>query len=187
MVMGLEWWASGHTFKQDMRVLGLDAYDAILGYDWLRRHSPMQCDLDSKILSFEDQRKRVQLCGIAGQQGEVLEVTSMQLEKWVKGNDIWALALLETTSDSGPVISDTQLQQLLQEFQDIFATPTDLPPSRPFDHHIPLIPGSIPVNSRPYRYSPFHKTEIEKQVAQLLENGLIVPSVSPVLLPHQCS
>lgn len=183
MVMGLEWWASGHTFKQDMRVLGLDAYDAILGYDWLRRHSPMQCDWDSKILSFEDQRKRVQLCGIAGQQGEVLEVTSMQLEKWVKGNDIWALALLETTSDSGPVISDTQLQQLLQEFQDIFATPTDLPPSRPFDHHIPLIPGSIPVNSRPYRYSPFHKTEIEKQVAQLLENGLIVPSVSPFASP----
>jgi hypothetical protein len=34
------------------------------------------------------------------------------------------------------------------------------------------------VNSRPYRYSPFHKDEIERQVNALLEVGLITPSVS---------
>jgi hypothetical protein len=39
------------------------------------------------------------------------------------------------------------------------------------------------VNSRPYRYSPFHKNEIEKQVKALLESGLIVPSVSPFASP----
>jgi hypothetical protein len=44
MVRSLEWWANGHTYQSDMRVLGLGAYDAILGYDWLRRHNPMQCD-----------------------------------------------------------------------------------------------------------------------------------------------
>jgi hypothetical protein len=42
------------------------------------------------------------------------------------------------------------------------------------------------VNARPYRYSPLHKDEIERQVAELLKAGLIVPSVSsfasPVLL-----
>lgn len=42
------------------------------------------------------------------------------------------------------------------------------------------------MNSRPYRYSPFHKDEIEKQVKYILDVGLIVPSVilfaSPVLL-----
>jgi hypothetical protein len=35
------------------------------------------------------------------------------------------------------------------------------------------------VNSIPYRYSPFHKDEIERQVNALLEAGLITPSVSP--------
>jgi hypothetical protein len=54
-----------------------------------------------------------------------------------------------------------------------------LRPPRQYDHHIPLIPRSMPVNARPYRYSHFHKNEIEKQVVSLLEYGLIVPSVSP--------
>jgi hypothetical protein len=40
------------------------------------------------------------------------------------------------------------------------------------------MPGSIPVNARPYRYSPLHKDEIKRQVAELLKAGLIVPSVS---------
>jgi hypothetical protein len=39
------------------------------------------------------------------------------------------------------------------------------------------------VNSRPYRYSPHHKTEIEKQVSELLVAGSIVPSVSPFASP----
>jgi hypothetical protein len=54
---------------------------------------------------------------------------------------------------------------------------------RPFDHHIPLIPGSVPINAKPYRYSPFHKSEIERQVSELLKAGLIVPSVSPFASP----
>lgn len=61
--------------------------------------------------------------------------------------------------------------------------PTQLPPSRLYDHHIPILPGSTPVNSRPYRYSLLHKTEIEKQVSELLAAGLIVPSVSSLASP----
>lgn len=58
----------------------------------------------------------------------------------------------------------------------MFAVPTGLPPIKPYDHHIPLLPGSIPVNSRPYRYSPAHKTEFEKQVSELLVARLDSPS-----------
>lgn len=50
-----------------------------------------------------------------------------------------------------------QLQELLSEFSDVFEDPKALPPVRVFDHVVPLLPGAIPVNSRPYRYSPFHK------------------------------
>jgi hypothetical protein len=39
------------------------------------------------------------------------------------------------------------------------------------------------VNSRPYRYSPLHKNEIEKQVKELLEAGLITHSTSPFASP----
>jgi hypothetical protein len=48
------------------------------------------------------------------------------------------------------------------------------------------LPGSVPVNSKPYHYSPHHKSEIEQQVQELLQAGLIThshnPFASPVLL-----
>jgi hypothetical protein len=54
MVKAMEWWANGHTYVSDMRVLELGAYDAILGYDWLKGHSPMHCDWEKKVISFVD-------------------------------------------------------------------------------------------------------------------------------------
>lgn len=48
----LEWWVDGHTMHADMRVLELGAYDAILGYDWLKEHSPMICSWDVQTLEF---------------------------------------------------------------------------------------------------------------------------------------
>jgi hypothetical protein len=92
-------------------------------------------------------------------------------------------ALLEEVTAASSNDIHTDLQGLLREFMDIFEAPTILPPSRPFDHHIPLLPKSIPVNARPYKYSPHHKTEIERQVADLLKSSLITPSVSPFASP----
>lgn len=61
--------------------------------------------------------------------------------------------------------------------------PTELPPRRDCDHHIPLIPGAQPVNIHPYRHKPNHKSEIEVQVADLLRSGVIQKSSSPFSSP----
>jgi hypothetical protein len=50
----LEWWANGYTLQTNMRVLHLEAYDAILGYDWLKAHSPMKCHWEERTMEFED-------------------------------------------------------------------------------------------------------------------------------------
>lgn len=42
-----------------------------------------------------------------------------------------------------------------------------------------MIPGAKPVNIRPYRYSPQQKTEIEKQIKEMLKTGVISHSSSP--------
>lgn len=59
-------------------------------------------------------------------------------------------------------------------------------PLRECDHQIPLVPGAQPVNVKPYRYPPRLKDEIEKQVADMLHQGVIQKSTSafasPVLL-----
>jgi hypothetical protein len=56
------------------------------------------------------------------------------------------------------------IRPLLDEYKDLFAEPTSLPPSRACDHQIPLILGAQPIFIRPYRYPPKLKDEIERQV-----------------------
>lgn len=65
----------------------------------------------------------------------------------------------------------------------MFAKPTGLPPKRHINHAIPLIPGAQPFRLRPYKYTPAQKDEIEKQVSELLQNGLIKESSSPFASP----
>lgn len=75
------------------------------------------------------------------------------------------------------------IQQLIDSNADLFAEPSSLPPRCEVDHQIPLLPGSQPVNVRPYRYSPAQKLEIEKQVNDMLQNGIIRVSSSPYASP----
>jgi hypothetical protein len=39
----LEWWSQGYTMHTDMMVLDFGVYDGILGFNWLKSHSPMNC------------------------------------------------------------------------------------------------------------------------------------------------
>lgn len=70
------------------------------------------------------------------------------------------------------------VQAIVDQFKHLFAEPTSLPPRRDCDHRIPLIPGAQPVAVRPYRYSPTLKSEMETQVSDMLQAGLIQPSSS---------
>ena len=70
------------------------------------------------------------------------------------------------------------LQALLDKYSSVFELPKGLPPARDCDHHIPLVPDARPVQMRPYRYAPALKTEIEKQVTEMLESDIIQYSKS---------
>ena len=63
------------------------------------------------------------------------------------------------------------------------ALPAELPPERPEDHAIELMPGSEPPNRPPYRVSAAQREEILAQVQELLSKGLIQPSFSPFCSP----
>jgi hypothetical protein len=88
------------------------------------------------------------------------------------------LSVLQTTDDSQLLMAITEdlspvpsvIQDVLTQFKQLFAEPWSLPPRRAIDHKIPLIPGAQPVNIRPYHYSPYQKTEIEKQVNEMLQS-----------------
>lgn len=80
----------------------------------------------------------------------------------------------------------SDMRALLGRFAKMMEDSKILPLSRKFDHHIRLKEEAKPVNVTPYKYAHYQKTEIEKQVGEILSNGLIRPSTSlfsnPVLL-----
>jgi hypothetical protein len=91
----MEWWSQGYTFHTTMRVLGMTAYDAILGYDWLKAHSPMVCNWNLKTMEFQEGNQIVLLQGVKQVQHNLTTITPEQVIKWHKGNDIWALAVVQ--------------------------------------------------------------------------------------------
>ena len=76
----------------------------------------------------------------------------------------------------------TEVLRLLEQFTDVFEDPRCPPPRCDCDHRIPLMAGAQPVNLRPYRYKPELKTEIKRQVQELLDAGIIQKSSSPFSL-----
>lgn len=123
----------------------------------------------------------------------VQEIDAHQLFKALNGNEIWSLSMvrfcpatpssLHSITIEHDVDPNAQIDSLLHQFKDVFDAPCELPPHRDYDHAIPLKPDAVPVNARPYKYSPLHKTEIERQVTELLAKGLITHSTSPFASP----
>jgi hypothetical protein len=186
-VKGLQWWTQGNTFNTNMRILDLGAYDGVLGMDWLKSCCKMTCEWTQKTLEFEHNGKNIMLQGMKDKsQTAVTELSVEQLQKWMAGNEVWAMAVLVplSASDSNATVSVApDLQSILTEYADIFSEPKLLPPQRALDHAITLEANARHTNVRPYRYSPLQKDEIERQVQEMLAAGLITPSMSPFASP----
>lgn len=66
-----------------------------------------------------------------------------------------------------------ELQNLLEEFKDVFREPKGLAPQRLYGHRIPIKEGVVPINSRPYKYGPEQKSVIEGMVKEMLDAEII--------------
>jgi hypothetical protein len=106
------------------------------------------------------------------------------MEKLLKKGHSGVIAQLHAiqATETPPMPHD--LQALLSKHQIIFSTPQGLPPSHGVhDHSIPLVHGNLPPNIYPYRHPFSQKNEIEKMVQELLNAGVIYPSMSPYSSP----
>jgi hypothetical protein len=89
------------------------------------------------------------------------------------------------TPNEAPVIchstlsQDSQLASLLHEFQDIFTTPTTLPPPRPEDHHITFAADAkLPPPRGITRLAETELAVLRTKLDELLAKGYITPSKS---------
>ena len=75
--------------------------------------------------------------------------------------------------------------KILKEFKDVMPAelPKKLPPRRPINHKIELLPGTKAPAQAPYRMPPVELLELRKQLKELLDAGLIQPSRAPYGAP----
>jgi hypothetical protein len=55
------------------------------------------------------------------------------------------------------------LDAMLTSFDELFREPCGLPPQRPCDHRIHLLPNTVPIDVRSYLYPAMQKDELECQ------------------------
>ena len=136
------------------------------------------------IMEFSWKDQRHQLEGIDNQ--PIQPTKFKTISKEIKQGNFIFVVCLHAAMEKVPQGIQPEMQQLLQEFEDIYQEPKQLPSEREIDHHINLKKGTEPINVRSYRYAYFQKAEIEKKVHDMLKLGLIRSSTSsfssPVLL-----
>jgi hypothetical protein len=150
----------GCHFCVDCFALPLGGFDLVLGVDWLRTLGAILWDFNSHSVTIVLSGSEVTWTGLA--------VPALPVVRMI-------------TSVDSSLMGD-----MLDEFTDLFATSTGLPPARSRDHRIRLLPDTAPVAVRPYRYAQLQKDELERQCTEMLAQGIIRHSdsafSSPVLL-----
>nr|GFB64069.1 putative reverse transcriptase domain-containing protein [Tanacetum cinerariifolium] len=85
-----------------------------------------------------------------------------------------------TKEDDKPERKQVKDVPIVQDFPEVFLENLPgLPPARPVEFHIDLIPGAAPVARAPYRLAPSEIKELLEQMQELSEKGFIRPSSSP--------
>nr|GEZ88943.1 putative reverse transcriptase domain-containing protein [Tanacetum cinerariifolium] len=138
-----------HPFNIDLMHVPLGSFDAIIGLT--KYHEVIICD--EKIVPQEYLSNG---CDVF-----LANVTTKEAKDKSKGKR------LEDVS-------------IVRDFPKVF--PEDLPgipPARPVEFQIDLVPGVVPVAWAPYRLAPSEMNELAEQLQELSDKGFIRPSSSP--------
>jgi hypothetical protein len=82
-------------------------------------------------------------------------------------------------SRQGSSTQQQQMDKVMEEYRDIFTSPTGVPLHCQVKHSIDLTPGTPLPNGPIYRHSVLENDEIKRQIQELLQKGHIRPSSSP--------
>ncbi|QHO43351.1 Transposon Ty3-I Gag-Pol polyprotein [Arachis hypogaea] len=144
----------GYGFRLETFILDIKGADVVLGEQWLMQ-------LDDVMMNYMHLTMEFKV-------GEI--IIKLQGERLFQPEAVGNRVLNKM------VLADVQL--LLDEYQEVFKEPEQLPPQRKIEHQIHLLPETNPVNVRPYRYPHFQKEEIEKLVEEMMQAGMIRKSYS---------
>ena len=130
----------GTDFVNSFCVFSVPGYDIVLGMDWLESLPPMWVDLVKKSIRYRQNGKRVVLRGVKANTRQCRPISLTELQELAKDRAVEHIVQLNLFDIENPEIIPIEIEQVLQEHAARFETPTGLPPHRPYDHHITLLP-----------------------------------------------
>ncbi|XP_042017759.1 uncharacterized protein LOC121765623 [Salvia splendens] len=182
----------GAQFLVDLHILEVHGADVILGMDWLESLGKISADFVGKTLEFRRGEDAIVLKGDRPGPQQLSLNSLMMLAAHSPSHEFYEIVPFDSEPGTGELLSvepcfppdlPPQFRAVLEAHQQVFALPVGMPPKRAFDHKIHLLPNTKPINVRPYRYPYFQKNEIEHQVQEMLEQGIIQKSQSPFSSP----
>ena len=182
-IKGLEICIGDYKEKRDFLIAPLHSSDVILGMPFRHQHNPC-IDYSSHTMTFDFNGHSVCLSSTSKMEMFPL-ISHTQARRALRKREKAYLIYVNEAEAKESALTIAQ-KQFLAPFQDCFAEdyPPHLPPSRgDLDHKIELFPGVPPPHKAPYRHGPSHQKEIQCQITELLDKGLIRPSSSPFGAP----
>ncbi|MCO5564784.1 hypothetical protein L7F22_018452 [Adiantum nelumboides] len=166
----------GYVGHEEFYIMPLEGCDVLLGMPWFYNQKAVLDSFNKTVLDVKLKGESVPLVSASAVPRLMKQHISTYLI-YVKERD--------ETESSNLSSLDVSRRAFLDEYADCFseALPGQLPPERPEDHNIDLIPGSAAPNKPPYRVSAAQQEEIVTQVNELLQKGHIQPSSSPFCSP----
>ncbi|GJX65605.1 putative reverse transcriptase domain-containing protein [Tanacetum coccineum] len=164
-----------HPFNIDLMPVELGSFDVIIGMDWLRKyHAVIVCD--EKLVQIPYGNETLVFHGDDSNYERESRLTIISCSKaqeyMARGCQIFLAhisAKKEEDKSEGKQLKDVPI---VRDFPEVF--PEDLPglpPARPVEFQIDLIPGAAPVARAPYRLAPSEMKELSEQLQELSDKG----------------
>jgi hypothetical protein len=124
----------GHSFHDSFKILPLNGYDIMLGGDLMLTHSPVRFDYITQAIKMKFYGKeKILLQDESLKKGVQLMSMAKVQKALAKGATGYCLFPLSSAVPMSPQ-EDKELQDMLNDFKDVFEEPVGLPPQRQCDH-----------------------------------------------------
>nr|GFB97482.1 putative reverse transcriptase domain-containing protein [Tanacetum cinerariifolium] len=172
-----------HNYNKIGHLVPDCSFDAIIGMDWLAKYQAVIVCVE-KIVRIPWGNETLIIQGDGSNRGNATRlsiISCSKTEKYVrKGFPIFLAHI--TTKEVEDKSKEKRIEDVptVRDFPEVF--PEDLPglpPIRPVEFQIDLVPGAAPVAWAPYRLAPSEMKELAEQLKDLSDKGFIRPSSSP--------
>nr|GFA33636.1 reverse transcriptase domain-containing protein [Tanacetum cinerariifolium] len=164
-------WIRGNLSERYLMPVELGSFNAIIGMDWLRRHRAMIV-YDEKLVRVPFGNETLVFRGAEsyiGRESRLTVISCSKVQEYrAKGCHVFLAQISATKEDDKPEGKHVKDVPIVQDFPEVFhENMPRLPPARPVEFQIDLIPGAAPVARAPYRLAPSEMKELSEQLQEL--------------------